>query len=237
MRVRKHRKSWAPAAALASALGCGAATGPDSEPLSVPVEDTKSPSPRGNAAAIVELTKVAPRPDEPEPAPTCQSEVGDPVLLFQGVLLARPPKGVEFLPDDGNPTLAQALTTGGFVSTCDGTVKRMLVLAFANDAAKSLDAYITDFVAQLGSQGYTGGTRRAPRSPGTVEHAVYDFPSSGGMPASTLHLSAGRHAGTAAGGVKVDNVFITVFETTPDDYEALASSFVTSGNSLLLVPP
>ena len=203
-----------------------------------PEQGDKPPS--GNAGAIIALTKPAPPVEEPPPpkVAACEAEVGDPQLLFGSSILLRPPKGVEFMPDDGNPTFAQAVMSGGFISACDATVKRMFVLAFAHDPSKSVDQYAGEFVETLADQGYVDGTLRAE----TLEHGEYqtaiDFPADGGNPASTLHIAAVHRKGATVSPIEnIDSVFVLVYETTADEYDLLEPTFRQSGRSLFIIPP
>ena len=170
-------------------------------------------------------------------AKTCKAEVADPALLFSMSMLLRPPKGVEFLPDDGNPTFTQAVMSGGFISTCDGMIKRINVLVFPGD--KSAEKTLDEFVASLAQQGYTGGKPLGAKHEGKGEkHVAFEFPAQGGQPASTMYIAAAHRKGATSPPIdKIDNVFVIVYETTPSDYKLLESSFTESAKSLLVVPP
>ncbi|MEM6992523.1 MAG: hypothetical protein AAF721_18560 [Myxococcota bacterium] len=228
-----HLAALCTAACLLGA--CGGVEGPSSEtPTEAPARN--EPAAKGNAAAIVALTRPSQVAPFEEPAPACEAAVADPALLFQSTLLVRPPKGVEFYPDDGNPLFAQAAMSGGFLSACDGIVKRMLVFVYANDADKELADFIEEILVELEQQGYEDGMQRGEyRQTSSGLHAAFDFEAAGGVPATTLHLTAMRRSGTVSTG-EVDNIFLSVFETSPEDYDLLEETFVTSGDSFLLVP-
>lgn len=170
---------------------------------------------------------------------TCKAETADPTLLFSTSILMRPPKGVEFLPDDGNPTFAQATMSGGFISACDATVKRVNVLVFPHDKKKGVSGTLDEFVASLEQQGYTGGKDLGVKYEGKNEkHVAWEFPAQGGNPASSLYIVAAVRTGKTVPPIdKIDNVFIVVYETTPDEYSLLEPTFIESGKSLFIVPP
>ncbi|MEM6995925.1 MAG: hypothetical protein AAF721_35785 [Myxococcota bacterium] len=170
-------------------------------------------------------------------AETCKAEVADPTLLFSTSILLRPPKGVEFPPDDGNPTFAGATMSGGFISSCDGTVKRVNVLVFPK--GKSVDKTLEEFMASLAEQGYQNPKDLGVKHEAKGEkHVAYEFPAQGGNPASALYVVVAERAGATVPPIdKIDNTFIVVYETTPEDYGILEPTFIESGKSLFIVPP
>lgn len=219
-----------------------ACTAIDPEPPQPPEEPKQAEAAEGDAApdgdgvASVAARTVA-EVQAKQALPACKAEVADPALLFHETILMRPPIGVEFLPDD-NPTFAQAAMSGGFISACDATVKRVQVFVYANDAAKTLEDYQRDFKAMLASSGYTGGTTTPVHVSTDENHVAYEFPASGGQPPSSLYVAARRLEGaTVPPTGKIDNVFIVVYETSPEEYAMLEPTFKLSGSSLLVVPP
>lgn len=223
-----------------------ACTAIDPEPPQPPEEPKQAEAAEGEAApdgdgvasvAARTVAEVQAKQAESVPEPECKAEVADPALLFHETILMRPPIGVEFLPDD-NPTFAQAAMSGGFISACDATVKRVQVFVYANDAAKTLEDYQRDFKAMLASSGYTGGSTTPVHSSANENHVAYEFPASGGQPPSSLYVAALRLKGaTAPPTGTIDNVFIVVYETSPEEYAMLEPTFKLSGSSLLVVPP
>ena len=215
---------------------------PPEEPKQAEAAERIEAAPDGDGMASVAARTVAEvqaRQAEPEPPPEpeCKAEVADPALLFGESILMRPPIGVEFLPDD-NPTFAQAAMSGGFISACDATIKRVQVFVYANDKTKTLEDYQTDFKAMLASSGYTGGTTTPVHASTRENHVAHEFPASGGQPPSSLYVAALRLEGaTVPPTGKIDNVFIVVYETSPDEYAMLEPTFKASGSSLLVVPP
>jgi len=188
------------------------------------------------ARTVAEVKARQTEPEQP-PEPECAGEVADPTLLFSESILMRPPVGVEFMPGD-NPTHAQAAMSGGFVSACDATIKRVQVFVFANDPAKTLEDYHQDFKALLASSGYTGGTSKPMHHTAVERHVAYEFPAAGGQPASSLYVAARRLKGATVPPVgAVDNVFIVVYESTPEEFAMLEPTFKLSSSSLLVVPP
>ena len=236
-----------PLSLLALGSACTAADPEPSQPPEQPeqpsVEDANEPDGEGVAGVaartIAEVQAKQAQPEvEPEPPePSCKADVGDPALLFGETILMRPPKGVEFLPDD-NPTFAHAVMSGGFISACDANVKRVQVFAFANDATMTMEDYIRDFQATLATSGYTGGSSTPVVEGKDERHVAYEFPAAGGQPPSSLYVAALRRKGaTVPPAGKIDNVFIVVYETSPEDYPTLEPTFKQSGSSLLIVPP
>lgn len=225
-----------------------ACTAIDPEPSQPPEEPKQAEAtvthgePDGDGVASVAartVAKVQAKQAEPDalPEPECKAEVADPALLFNETILMRPPVGVEFLPDD-NPMFAQAAMSGGFVSACDATIRRVQVFVYANDAAKTLEDYQHDFKAMLASSGYTGGTTMPMHVSAQENDVAYEFPASGGQPASSLYVAARRLKGaTAPPTGTIDNVFIVVYETSPEEFAMLEPTFKLSSSSLLVVPP
>ncbi|MBL4689797.1 MAG: hypothetical protein JKY37_34735, partial [Nannocystaceae bacterium] len=170
-------------------------------------------------------------------AETCKAEVADPTLLFSTSILLRPPKGVEFPPDDGNPTFAGATMSGGFISTCDGMIKRVNVLVFPG--GKGVDKTLEEFMASLAEQGYADGKDLGVKheAPGE-KHAAFEFAAQGGNPASVLYVVVAERKGATVPPIdKIDNTFVIVYETTPADFGILEATFAESGKSLFIVPP
>lgn len=163
------------------------------------------------------------------PPANCEAKTADaPTPLFGERVLIRPPVGVEFIEDD-NPTFAQAQMSGGFVSACDATVKRMLIFVFENDKKKGLDKYTAEFIETLGQQGYQGGKLSAPTlATKTDHHVVVEYPAGAGSQASNLYIVSAR---------RFENVFIVVYEADPPEFKALQPTFKASAESLLVIPP
>ena len=159
----------------------------------------------------------------------CGATVADtPTLLFGDQVILRPPLGVEFPPDD-NPMVQTAVMSGGFMSTCDAMVKRVLVFVYETDAKKSPADLVEEFLKTLEPQGYTGGTKSGPQlDTATDYHISMEYGASGGGEAAVLYLGVAR---------RDDKDFIVVFETTPDDFKILEPTFTESAKSLFVVPP
>lgn len=173
------------------------------------------------------------------PAETCEAKVADPALLFSSSILIRPPHGVEFLPDDGNPTFTQAIMSGGFISACDANIKRINMLVFPHDKKKGVEGTLKEFVESLAAQGYQGGKDLGVKHEAKGEkHVAWEFPAQGGQPASVLYIAAAVRTGATVPPIdKIDNVFVVVYETTPADFKLLEPSFAESGKSIFIVPP
>src|SRR5688572_23900140 len=155
---------------------------------------------------------------------SCAAKTAEaPAPLFGERVLIRPPHGVQFQADD-NPTFAQASSSAGFVSACDATVKRVLIFVFENDKKKGLDKYVDEFVEQLAQQGYQGGTKATRTvSRKSDHHLAVDYREAGGNPASRRYVAAAR---------RYENVFVVVYEASPDDFKLLQPTFKESAESL-----
>jgi hypothetical protein len=167
--------------------------------------------------------------DKPEtPAKTCEAKVADaPTALFDENVLIRPPINVELVED--NPTKAEAVVSGGFVSACEATVDRMSLFVFANDAKKSAKVFADEFLENLAKGGFTGGTKSSPivETNDELDLSV-EFPAAGGQPASVLYIAVRRrHA----------NFFVIVYQTRPGEFAALKPTFTASAKSLLVKKP
>lgn len=170
-------------------------------------------------------------------AETCKADVADPALLFSNSILLRPPKGVEFPADDGNPTFAGAAMPGGFISACDGKIKRVSVVVLPGD--KNVSKTLDEFVATLATQGYADGKDLGVKYEAAGEkHVAFEFPAQGGQPASSVYLAAVHRQGATNPPIeKIDNIFILFFETTPADFGILKDTFEATGKSVFVVPP
>jgi hypothetical protein len=163
-----------------------------------------------------------------EPAKACEAKTSDaPTPLFGEKVLIRAPVNVDLV--EQNPTFAVAQTTGGFVSACEGTVDRMTMLLFQNDKKKPLTKYADEFYEALEKNGYTGGTREKPQVDSDTDHAfVAEYPAAGGQPASKLFIALKR---------RQDVIIALTYQTRPDEWTKLESTFKASADSLLVAPP
>jgi hypothetical protein len=167
---------------------------------------------------VVEAKAPAPRTWTP-----CPHELGDvPTHLWQSVLV-QTPVGVTLVED--GPT--RATTRASAVSTCGATVDRMLIVALPNDPARSLDAYLADFLAGLEREGYGGATRGATKDAFRFLWTDFVFQTtSGPAPAQAL--------------VKIiredESVFVLFYQTHPEQWVALKETFRQSALSLFVHP-
>ena len=162
-------------------------------------------------------------------APTsCEAKVADaPTLIFGDSVMLRPPIGVEFPPDD-NPMVQSASMSGGFVSACDASVKRVMVFVYEVDKKKKPAKLMDEFIKTLEGQGYTGGTKSSPYvDTATDYHVSVEYGGGGGGQATTLYLAVARR-GT--------NDFMAVYEASPEEFKLLKPTFEESAKSILLVP-
>lgn len=162
-------------------------------------------------------------------APTsCDAKVAEaPTLIFNGLVMLRPPTGVDFPPDD-NPMVQTAAMSGGFVSACDASVKRVMVFSYEADKKKKLGKLVDEFIDTLKGQGYSGGTKSSAYVDSATDfHVSVEYGGSGGGEAVVLYL-AGARRGTSD--------FIAVYETTPEDFKLLKPTFEESAKTILLVP-
>lgn len=243
------RMSWYGVALLA--LGCTALesegsglAGPDEvsdEGTAPSGARSGAPSKGGGIAAktseVVEAARersAAPPSEDPEPAPgECPAQIDAPALVLAGAVQIRPPRGVEFLPDD-NPVFSQALMSGGFVSSCDATVRRAVVMAFANDPGKSLEDLVHEFVESLEEQGYVDGVQRAVLRRAKEHHVAYEYPPNDGTPPAMLYIAGVRRAPTADPTAEPENMLVAVFEVAPDELDLMMPTFRESASSLKL---
>jgi hypothetical protein len=162
-------------------------------------------------------------------APTsCDAKVADtPTLIFSDAVMLRPPIGVEFPPDE-NPSVQRAEMSGGFVSACDASVKRVMVLLYEVDKKRKPAKLMDEFIDSLQSQGYSGGTKSSPIvDTATDYHLSVEYGGGGGSQATTLYLAVARR-GT--------NDFVLVYESSPEEFKLLKPTFEESAKSILLVP-
>jgi hypothetical protein len=162
-------------------------------------------------------------------APTsCDAKVADaPTLIFSDAVMLRPPIGVEFPPDD-NPMVQTATMSGGFVSACDASIKRVMVFNYQVDKKRKPAKLMDEFVKTLESQGYTNGSKSSPHvDTATDYHISVEYGGGGGSQATTLYLAVSRRG---------SNDFVIVYETSPDDFKLLKPTFEESAKSILLVP-
>ncbi len=165
-----------------------------------------------------------------DPGPEkCDAKVADtPTLLFGDQVIIRPPVAVEFALD-GNPTVAQAMMSGGFVSACNATVKRMLVMVYEMNKKKKPTKLMDEFITSLESQGYKGGKKSSPYiDTATDFHLSVEYSGGGGAPATTLYLAVAR---------RTDKDFIVVIESSPEEFGLLKPTMEESAKSLFVVPP
>lgn len=159
----------------------------------------------------------------------CEAQVAPaPAALFGERVLIRPPINVEFIPDD-NPTFAQAAMSGGFVSSCDATIKRITISVFENDKKKKLGAFTSEFLTSLEGQGFTGAKTSGPIVDTDADHHItVEYPAVGGNPPAKIYLATAR---------RFDNIFVIWYESDPGEFGLLQPSFKASAESLLVVPP
>ncbi|MEM7156413.1 MAG: hypothetical protein AAF799_26405 [Myxococcota bacterium] len=160
--------------------------------------------------------------------PTCEAKVADtPTLLFNDKVIFRPPPGVEFALD-GNPTFVQAAMSGGFVTTCDATVKRVLIWVFGVDKKKNQAKVVDEMIESLEPQGYKGGKKSAPLLDNATDyHVTVDYGGGGGGEAVTLYVAVARRG---------DTDFVIIYEAAPADAKGLQPTFMESAKSLFIVP-
>ena len=162
-------------------------------------------------------------------APTsCDAKVADtPSLIFSDLVMLRPPVGVEFTPSD-DPTTQAAQMSGGFVSACDASVKRVVVSVYAVDKKKKPPKLLEEYLKALESQGFTGGTKSAAYvDTATDYHQSVEYAGGGGNQATVIYYAVARRG---------DRDFILAFEAAPDEFKLLKPTFEESAKSILLVP-
>ena len=162
------------------------------------------------------------------PAKVCEAKVADaPTPLFDEKVLIRPPVNVELIEE--NPTKAEAVVSGGFVSACEATIDRMTLLVFANDKKKSAKVFADEFLENLAKGGYTGGVKGTPIVETNDEFDIsIEYPAAGGQPASVLYIAVRR---------RFENFFTLVYQTRPGEFAALKPTFTKSASSLLVAKP
>lgn len=162
-------------------------------------------------------------------APTsCDAKVADtPTLIFGDQVMLRPPIGVEFPPDD-NPMVQSATMSGGFVSACDASVKRVMVFVYEVDKKKKPAKLMDEFIKTLEGQGYTGGTKSSAYVDTAADyHVSVEYGGGGGSQATVLYLGVARRG---------DKDFIAVYESSPEEFKLLKPTFEESAKSILIVP-
>jgi hypothetical protein len=159
---------------------------------------------------------------------TCDAKVAEaPSLIFADQVMLRPPVGVEFTPDE-NPTVQKAQMSGGFVSACDASVKRVMVFVYEVDKKKKPAKLMDEFIGTLESQGYTGGTKSSAHvDTATDYHLSVEYGGGGGSQATVLYLAVARRG---------DRDFMAVYESSPDEFKLLKPTFEESAKSILIVP-
>jgi hypothetical protein len=159
---------------------------------------------------------------------TCDAKVADtPTLIFGNGVMLRPPIGVEFPPDD-NPFVQTAIMSGGFVSACDATIKRVMIFIYEADKKRKLPALVDEFLKTLEPQGFTGGTKSAAYVDSATDyHISVEFAGGGGSQATVLYLGASR---------RNDKDFVAVYEMDPSELGLLKPTLEESAKSLLIVP-
>ncbi|MEX1364865.1 MAG: hypothetical protein AB1Z98_17185 [Nannocystaceae bacterium] len=158
----------------------------------------------------------------------CAAKVSDtPTLLFNDKVIMRAPPGVEFVPDE-NPTFISAFMTGGFMSTCDAIIKRVMISVFQVDKKKKPGKVLDEMVEALASQGYTDGKKSAAFvDTATDYHAAIEYAGGGGSESVVLYIAVARRG---------DTDFVVIFESGPEDYKALRPTYEESAKSLFIVP-
>lgn len=162
-------------------------------------------------------------------APTsCDAKVADtPSLIFGDQIMLRPPVGVEFPPDD-NPMVQTAAMSGGFISACDASVKRVMVFVYEIDKKKTPAKLMEEFIKTLEGQGFTNGAKSSPYvDTKTDYHLSVEYGGGGGSQAVTLYLAVARRG---------DKDFIAWYESSPDEFKLLKPTFEESAKSILIVP-
>lgn len=163
-----------------------------------------------------------------QPPTDCEAQVASaPTSLFGDRVLIRPPINVVLVED--NPTFATTYQSGGFVSACDGTVDRMSLFVFQNDAKKNLGTYMDEVINDmLPKAGYAGGSRGSNHlDTATDLHTEVEYPASNGSPPAKLYVAATR---------KLDYVLVVIYQTRPDEFPVLMPTFKESASSVLVVP-
>lgn len=160
---------------------------------------------------------------------TCDAMVAEtPTLLFGDQVIIRPPKGVDFALDD-NPMVQQAMMSGGFVSACNATVKRMVITVYETDKKKKPAKLMDEFITSLESQGYKGGSKSGPYVDSATDyHISMEYGGGGGAPPTTLYLAVARRG---------DKDFVVVIESSPEEFGLLKPTMEESAKSLFVVPP
>lgn len=178
------------------------------------------------------VPEVSPDADEvvaaPEPVAPCEARLADaPTALFGDRLLIRPPANVELREE--NPTFAVAQVQGGFVVTCDATLRRMMLHVFRDTPSKSIGDFAREFVEALEKNGYVGARdidwtlREDTRRRGTVL-----VPAAQGQPEAMLLIDVNR---------RTDLVIALTFEASPADFTRLEPTLRASSDTLLVAPP
>lgn len=158
----------------------------------------------------------------------CGAKVSDtPTLLFMDKVIMRAPPGVEFI-QDGNPTFVQATMSGGFMSTCDAIIKRVMISLYAVDKKKKPSKVVDEMIETLAQQGYTGGNKTGPFvDTATDYHVAVEYAGGGGSEATVLYIALSR---------RDDTDFVVIFESGPNDYKMLKPTYEESAKSLFIVP-
>lgn len=159
----------------------------------------------------------------------CDAQVAStPTSLFGDRVLIRPPVNVVLVED--NPTFATTYQSGGFVSACDGTVDRMSLFVFQNDAKKQLGKYMDEVINDmLPKSGFAGGSRGSNHVDTSSDlHTDVEYPAANGSPPAKLYIAATR---------KLDYVLVVIYQTRPEEFPVLLPSFKESAGSVLVVPP
>ena len=158
----------------------------------------------------------------------CGAKVSEtPTLLFGDKVIMRPPPGVEFIQDD-NPTFVQAMMSGGFMSTCDAIIKRVMISLYAVDKKKKPAKVADEMVEALASQGYAGGKKSGPFvDTATDYHIAVEYGGGGNSKTIVLYIAVAR---------RDDTDFVVIFESGPEDYKVLKPTYEESAKSLFIVP-
>lgn len=159
---------------------------------------------------------------------TCEAQVADtPTLLFMDKVIFRPPAGVEFAPDD-NPMVQTAMMSSGFMSACDGIIKRVVVNNFEANKKRTPAKLVEEFIESLDKQGYTNGKRsEAYVDSPTDYHLSVEYGAGGGGEAVVLYIAVAR---------RNESDFVVVYESNVEDFTLLKATYEESAKSLFYVP-
>lgn len=238
--VKLARNVVAPAV-LGLCLGLAGGCGPKKPPGTTPPGETGGEAGDGGETAATDASNGGSEgtdtPDttagdtggtETPPPADCAAKVADtPTLLFNDKVIFRPPPGVEFVLD-GNPTFAQASMSGGFISTCDASIKRVMISVFEAQKKRKPAAVANEMIEALASQGYADGKKSAVFVDTANDyHLSVEYAGAGGSQATVLYIAVARRG---------DTDFVIIYESGPEDYKLLKPTYEESAKSLFIVP-